>query len=56
MKTIDQATIEELKALAYDELAKIEQSQKMLNLLNQEILKKIQEPTKEKEVKETKSK
>ena len=37
MKTLEQYTIDELKVLAYDELAKIEQSQTNLKIINTRI-------------------
>lgn len=40
--TIDQATTEQLKAAAYDELARIEQSKANLQVINAEIAKRNQ--------------
>lgn len=45
---IKKLTLEELKALVYDELAKVEQSQQNIRILNQEINErnKLQSETK----------
>ena len=44
MFNIQTAALEELKSMAYDVLVQIEQLQKNLQLLNQAIVKKSQEP------------
>ena len=44
MFNLQTATLEELKSMAYDTLVQIEQLQKNLQLLNQAIVKKSQEP------------
>ena len=56
MKTdINKLTIQELKALAYDQMAQLEQTQAGLKFINQKIVEKSQEkevkPKQEKEVK-----
>lgn len=42
-KKLSDLTVVELKSLAYDELARIEQSQSNLRVLNQEINNRIQQ-------------
>jgi hypothetical protein len=42
-KKLSDLTVVELKSLAYDELARIEQSQSNLRILNQEIGNRIQQ-------------
>jgi hypothetical protein len=42
-KKLSDLTVVELKSLAYDELAKLENAQKNLKILNQEINKRFQE-------------
>jgi len=56
MFDITKATVEELKAMAYDTLGEIERQQNNLRVLNNEIAKRGQEgvDTKEKEVKKEK--
>jgi hypothetical protein len=51
---ITKLSVVELKALAYDELVKVEQSQKNLVLINQQITKLSQEQPKVEAPKETK--
>jgi len=42
-KKLSDLTVVELKSLAYDELAKLENAQQNLRVLNQEIAKRVQE-------------
>jgi hypothetical protein len=42
-KKLSDLTVVELKSLAYDELAKLENAQQNLRILNQEINKRFQE-------------
>jgi hypothetical protein len=42
-KKLSDLTVVELKSLAYDELAKLENAQQNLKILNQEINKRFQE-------------
>ena len=42
-KKLSDLTVVELKSLAYDELARIEQSQSNLRVLNQEINNRVQQ-------------
>lgn len=42
-KKLSDLTVVELKSLAYDELARIEQSQSNLRILNQEINNRVQQ-------------
>lgn len=44
---ITKLSITELKSLAYDEMAKIQQAQNNLNIINAEISKKMVEPATE---------
>jgi len=46
---ITKLTVEALKALAYDEMAKIQLSQQNLQLINQEISKKLESKEEKKE-------
>ena len=41
-KKLSDLTVVELKSLAYDELAKLENAQQNLRVLNQEITKRVQ--------------
>jgi hypothetical protein len=51
---LEQFTSEQLKAMAYDEMAKLEVAQNNLRILNQEIAKRVQEIAKQLEVEQRK--
>ena len=46
MKQLDQMTLEELKVIAYDLMASLEQTQRNLQAVNQMIAKKYEEQNK----------
>lgn len=45
---MEKYTVEQLKAMAYDEVVRLEQAQKNLQILNQEIAKRLEDKPKKK--------
>lgn len=48
-KTIKDFSVVELKALAYDEIVKVEQAQNNIKVINQELIARSQPPVESKE-------